>query len=134
MERIEINGEWYVKESTLSTQQHEEEIILDSTHSECLIYESDKYCFEATRIYRDDDVSFYPDISIRFTDKRGGKLNWKEEYWDNEDWMLKVFINHPSTIEEILESVCKEGLKQFQFVLKDLIEKGWLSVEEEPNY
>ncbi len=45
---------------------------LDLTHFEGCVHETDKYCFEVTRIYRDyNRGEFYPDsVSVEFTDKR----------------------------------------------------------------
>jgi hypothetical protein len=68
-DRIQINGEWYVKEST-TYEVHQKE--LDLTYFEGCVYETDKYRFEVTRLYKDYSKNeFYSSsIDIKFTDKR----------------------------------------------------------------
>lgn len=122
MERIQINGEWYVKETSSETVE------LDFTHTESLIYETTKYCFEVSRIYRDDDITFYNGINIEFTDKRYPREEWKTEYWDNDLFIIGVYENDESCIEDALETMDNEGVKTLQQIVKQLIEKEWLTI------
>jgi hypothetical protein len=52
MDRIEMNGVWYVKETP--TQKIE----WDPTCFSGRVYESDLYCFEATQILKDDGTPY----------------------------------------------------------------------------
>ena len=124
MERILINNEWYVKESS---QDPEEDINVDFMFSNSCIVETDNFCFEATRDMKDDNEGFYPDISIDVTIKEGDRKNWKTEYWDNPEWMRRVLTNDKNCLEEFKETV-KEKYDQ-QVLLKllcKLDEIGWL--------
>ena len=125
MERIQINGEWYVKETSSETV---ESVELDFTHTESLIYETTKYCFEVSRIYRDDDITFYDGVNIEFIDKRYPREEWKTEYWDNDSFIIGVYENDESCIEDALETMDNEGVKTLQQIVKQLIEKEWLTI------
>lgn len=123
MERILINNEWYVKESS----QAVEDINVDFMFSNSCIVETDNFCFEATRCMKDGNVEYYPDISIDVTIKEGDRKNWKTEYWDNPEWMRGVLTNDEKCIEELRETVTE---KYDQRVLLKLLckldEIGWL--------
>jgi len=120
-DRIEINGVWYIRED-LSNNQVED---LELSFSLQALYENDKYCWEATRLYKGDDRSgFYEDIDIKFTDKR--EKPFKEEHWDNNAWMKHVMNNDPESMIEAKESMCDDGIKTFQLFLNKLKEEGWL--------
>jgi hypothetical protein len=125
MERIQINGEWYIKETTPEVV---EQVELDFTHTESLIYETTKYCFEVSRIYRDDDITFYDVVNIEFTDKRYPRDEWKTEYWDNELFIIGVYENDEDYIEDALETMDQEGITTLQQIAKQLIEKEWLTI------
>ena len=125
MERIQINGEWYIKETPPESVKPVE---LDFTHTESLIYETTKYCFEVSRIYRDDDITFYDGVNIEFTDKRYPREEWKMEYWDNEFFIIGVYENDESWIVEALELMDQEGITTLQQIVKQLIEKEWLTI------
>jgi hypothetical protein len=129
MERIQINGEWYVKETTPNVECLEKVRDLDPTHIEQLVYETNKYCFVVSRIFKYDDIIFYEGISIEFTDKRSvDRTNWIEEYWDNEFFIIGVYKNDESCIEDALESMDQEGVTTLQQIVKQLIEKEWLTI------
>ena len=127
--RIQINGVWYVKEGQTPTTALSYEIDEDKlTYSESCVYENDKYCFEATRIFQEYDLGkFYGDVlDIEFTDKRGGKGNWITEQWDSIYWLNGVLERNHDSIETLRESMCFEGVETFISFLKILKNKGWL--------
>jgi hypothetical protein len=127
--RIQINGVWYVMEGQTPTTALSYEIDEDKlTYSESCVYENDKYCFEATRIFQEYDLGkFYGDVlDIEFTDKRGGKGNWITEQWDSIYWLNGVLERNPDSIETLRESMCHEGVETFISFLKILKNKGWL--------
>ena len=127
--KIQINGVWYVKEDQTPTTAISYEIDENKlTYSESCVYENDKYCFEATRIFQDYDLSkFYTDIlDIEFTDKRGGKGKWIIEKWDNLLWINGVLERNEHSIESIRKSLCHEGVETLISFLKILKNKGWL--------
>ena len=116
--RIQINGVWYVRED-ISEQKDIEVKYSMSCH-----YENDDYVWEATRLMKDDEISYYPDIDIKFTDKRNKP--WKEEYWDNNTWMVGVINDDPDAMKDARESMCPSGVKTFQLFLNKLKENFWL--------
>ena len=129
--RIEINGVWYVREDAINDSLDildEEE--MDLTWTEECIYENDDYCFVASRIRRDEGEEFYPDIDIKFTDKRyHGKTEFVEEYWDNNSWFRGTLENNPESLEHLREALCDKGVKQFKMFLRKLVEVKWLKMD-----
>ena len=128
--RIEINGVWYVREDTITDPlDHLEAEVIDLTFSEECCYETSKYCFVALRIRRDSGDEFYPDISIKFTDKRSGDRDtWKEEYWDNNNWFKGILEGNPESVKSLNEEmdICSQGKKQLKGFLNRLVEERWL--------
>jgi hypothetical protein len=119
-DRIEINGIWYIRED-LADKQEEVEL----SFSLEAMYENDKYCWEATRLYKENSQThFYDDIDIKFSDKR--EKPWKKEHWDNNSWMKGVMNNDPEAIICAKESMCEDGIKTFKLFLNKLQEEGWL--------
>jgi hypothetical protein len=129
-DRIEINGVWYVREDAITDSlDHLESEEMDLIFSEECCYETDKYCFIASRIRKDED-GFYPDIDIKFTDKRSGSRDtWKEEYWDNNNWFKRILEGDPESVESLDKEteLCKEGKRQFKRFLNRLVEEGWIN-------
>jgi hypothetical protein len=128
--RIEINGVWYVREDVLTDPlDHLEAEEMDLTFSEECCYETDKYCFVASRMRRDGGDEFYPDIAIEFTDKRSGDRDtWKEEYWDNNNWFRGILYGNSDSIESLDKetNLCLQGKRQLKGFLNRLVEEGWL--------
>ena len=119
-DRIEINGVWYVREDLLDKQEK-----VELSFSLEAMYENDKYCWQATRLYKENSQThFYDDIDIKFTDKR--EKPWKEEHWDNNTWMVGVLDNDPESLKDARESMCDDGIKTFKLFLNKLKEEGWL--------
>lgn len=127
MERIEINGEWYVKESSLTKTQPEDSIHIESTLCQHLIFETDECCFDVSRIYRDDEETFYDGVEIKFTDKRpADRDNWKIEHWDNDRWLVNVLNNNEEALLSARESLSERGISELKYVIRQLIERGWI--------
>ena len=128
--RIEINGVWYVREDAINDSLcnlKDEEMNL--TFSEECCYETNKYCFVASRIRKDEGDEFYPGIDITFTDKRSeDRDTWKEEYWDNNDWLKGILKGNSCFLRSLDDEIglCKEGKKQFKGFLNRLVEEGWI--------
>ena len=120
MDRIQINGVWYVRET------QEQEIILDDlTKTLNIIYENGNYSWEATRIYKDDGETFYDTFDVEFTDKT--KTPWHTEYWDNMSFFKGVLENDAHSMILAKETMDNEGIKHFKAFLKYLKEKGWFN-------
>ena len=93
-----------------------QEVSIETIEYDGRVYESDLYCFEVTRLKNDDD------IYIEFTDKR--KKPWKEEYWDNNCWMIGILEDNPESLKEI--DLCEQGMKELKYLFQDLVNIGWL--------
>jgi hypothetical protein len=119
--RIQINGVWYVREDISKEEQEDIEV----TYSMSCHYETKDYFWEATRLLKEDGISYYPDIDIKFTDKRNKP--WKEDHWDGNAWMVAVMNNDPDAMKEARESMCEQGIKEFKLFLNKLEENFWLS-------
>jgi hypothetical protein len=122
--RIQINGTWYVKEDSISqlgTMAPKFDAAL-ATHFEGYVYETDEYCWEATRIYKDGDMGFYEGIDIEFTNKSTKEV----EYWDNESWFKNVFDNRQEAVELACESMNDDGIATFKLFIHFLMCQGWL--------
>ena len=80
------------------------------------VYESHLYRFEVHKL-KDWDS-----IHIKFTDKR--EKPFKEEYWDNTAWMMRVLDDNLESLKEL--PLCKQCIKETKHVLRDLVNIGWL--------
>jgi hypothetical protein len=128
-DRIQINGEWYVREQP--TPATEPEIELDITDNvirfKGMVFESDKYCFEATKLAKTglfEEAEYYISFDVEFTDKR--VKPWKVDEWDNITWMKGILIDNPNSLDDLRESVCPQGEAEFKAFLKILKQEGWL--------
>ena len=120
--RIEIDGVWYTRED--NTTPEVKPRLESSIAFEGLVFESDLYCFEATRL-RDDDGEFYNNqCDIQFTNKKLDIDN--SEHWDNTEWMIEFLNNDPEAIFEASKSLCPRGMEEFRVVLKELAENDWI--------
>lgn len=119
MDRIQINGVWYVRED----QAYQESIQLDPTNYHGCVVENDEFVIKATKLYDEAGDRYYDALDIKFTDKRN-KL-WKEEEWDNNVWFGGVLNNDPESIESI-SYIGPNGVQFLQAFLKHLKKKEWL--------
>jgi hypothetical protein len=125
-DRIQINGVWYKREE--DSVEETESTFWDVTDYIGKVAESKLYVFKAERIYRDGINSELYSVSIEFTDKRftDNRALWKTELWDNPTWMRGVLNNSPDALEDLRDSVCEQGEKEFKEFLRMLQEEGWL--------
>lgn len=123
--RIKIGDVWYVREDAIQgplDHLEDEEIEMDVISFDGRIFETDLYCFEATRLYNDDGIQ-YPGCDIKVTDKR---CSWADIYLDNPAWFIGVLENNPESMDEAHEMFCDRGIAEFRAFVKDLISVGWL--------
>ena len=117
-DRIEINGVWYVKEDSTTDED------LGITEFKGCVYETDEYCWEATKLLKYDD-KYYDEIDIKFTDK--SNKPWFSDHWDSNVWMKGVLRNDPESIKEAKTSMSKKGVADFKRFLRALQNKGWFN-------
>jgi len=127
-ERIQVDGVWYVRET--STPSIVEINPRDVTNALSCTWESDNWCFEAIVILREgakDLTDTYPDPSITITDKRPvNRDDWKEDSSDNPNWFIGVLEGNPESMPEAEEMLDKQGIAEFRGFISYLIEKGWI--------
>lgn len=119
-DRIQIDGVWYVRE-----QQAPKKI--DVTKFKGIVTESDKYCFEATLIEREDGT-YFNDFDVKFTDKRKERTkdgNWKTDDWDNMTFFRGCLKRNPESLGMLKMDVCEQGVEEFIALLNILDEEGW---------
>ena len=121
--RIKIGDVWYVRE-----EQPIEEIEMDITAFDGRVYESDLYCFEATRTLKDDGFAYNDSCYIELTDKR--VKPWKVNSLDNSKWFIGVLENNSESMDEAHEMFCDRGIAEFRAFVRDLISVGWLNGNE----
>jgi hypothetical protein len=117
-DRVKINGVWYVRETKITKEE------LDIIDFIGCVYENDKYCWEATVLYKDDNKTLYDSIDIKFTDKR--TKPFKEDNWDNNTWLLGVLKNDQDSMVDAREAMDEDGIETFQVFLEYLKGKQWL--------
>ena len=121
--RIEVDGVWYVKEDSSKVNERTISKLDDSIPFSGIVFESNLYCFEVTRLEVYDDV-YDKYCTIKFTDKT--LTDWKDEYWDNVDWMNAFLVSEPTAIVEATESLCVQGLVELKEVVTELAKVGWI--------
>lgn len=112
LDRIEINGVWYVREIP------EETIVIDATNYSGCVYEDESFCFDATKLDSDDS------IDIEITDKR--TKPWKTHHYDSLPFLIGILHGDnevKSTNIDILGLKGHNYLKRFLETLKD---KKWI--------
>lgn len=126
MDRVEINGVWYVRENVQVEKQNGFNFIeldLDPTHTEDLIYEDDRYLLEYSII---KNPGIYKMCSLEIQDK----LTEQTEYWDNEEFLLGLSQLNEVSIEGALErgkiDITDELLNIIINLLKDAVKKELL--------
>lgn len=118
--RINIDGVWYVRE------KEKVNIEIYPTFSESCTVETDKYCYEASRLKKDNDT-FYDDISIEVTTKTGIRSEWRSDYWDHTEWLIGVLERNEDSLSEFYKAIPDVNEQAiFYLLLEKLAEIGWL--------
>lgn len=128
-DRINIDGVWYVRETSTSSIQYKDKTLdyTDVVTFEGAIYETDLYCFEATMIKREDGT-LYPDVAMKVTRKDGDRDDWVEESIDNPKWFIALFNGDSENLKEARKMWCIEGISQLRSFLIYLETLGWIDL------
>jgi hypothetical protein len=118
MDRIQINGIWYVPENS------QDVVVIEPDREECYTIENSDFCFKAIRFFDQENNSFFDDIDIHFIDKRYNKPK-DQETWDNNDWMIGVLKGDEASMVE-LPDIGRSGLATLRAFLQYLVDKDWL--------
>lgn len=117
-DRIQIDGVWYVREDNIE----DEPIKLEVVETQGYLVENTNFSYDATRI-ANDKGGFYDGVDIKVTDKR--QKPWKEDHWDNSNWMRGVLEYNPESWKE-LPDLGSEDIKFLMAFLQYLKDKEWL--------
>lgn len=120
MNRIQINGIWYVPEDS------QDVIVIEPDREECYTIENSDFYFKAIRFFDQENNSFFDDIDIHFIDKRHNKTK-DQETWDSNDWMIGVLKGDEASMEE-LPDIGRSGLATLRAFLQYLVDKDWLKI------
>ena len=118
MNRIQINGIWYVPENS------QDVVVIEPDREECYTIENSDFYFKAIRIFDQEENSFFDDIDIHFIDKRPNKPK-QQDTWDNNDWMIGILKNDDASMED-LPDIGRSGLATLRAFLQFLVDKDWL--------
>lgn len=117
-DRIQIDGVWYVREDNIE----DEPIKLEVVETQGYLVENTNFSYDATRI-ANDEGGFYEGVDIQVTDKRSKP--WKEDNWDNNNWMRGVLEYDPVSWKE-LPDLGSEDIKFLMAFLQHLKDKEWI--------
>lgn len=118
MDRIQVNGVWYVKEENQSSFNTE-----NIFYSRVCVYETNEWFIKA-EFYSDDDQleNVFSGCYIEFENKITGLKDDSE----NENWFFGILNNDPESMEEANRIFDADGLELFKSFLNHLININWL--------
>jgi len=133
-DRIQVNGVWYVKETTKPIISDTISMIdideFDVTRSLHRIWEDSEYAFEAKILLAPDGIALedtWGDCWLTITEKVGDTNDsWIEHSIDNPTWMLGVYEGDELSMREAKKMMTPEGIAKFRGFLDLLIKLGWL--------
>lgn len=131
-DRIQVNGVWYVKETTKPTSDLVSITTIDEfdvTRSLRRVWENDDYAFEANILLATDGTELedtWGDCWIVLTIKHTDE----EHSIDNPTWMLGVLDGDSGSMKEANKMMTPEGISLFRGFLLLLIQNGWLKKEK----
>lgn len=133
-DRIQIDGVWYVKETTKPISDLVSVTTIDEfdvTRSLHRIWENSMYAFEAKILVNNETDAIWGDCWLTITEKIGSNDTWIEHSIDNPRWMLGVLDGDELSMREANKMMHPGGIALFRGFLLLLIEQGWLTKSEE---
>lgn len=111
-DRIQVNGIWYVRE---------EERQIEVFEYKCLMYENEKFVFEASI----DEETNRLDL-IEVTNKQ--VKPWKEKTWDSLGFFRGCLERHPDSMLSLRteEGFSDDDFETFIAFLKEIQKRGYL--------
>lgn len=138
-DRIEINGEWYVREHTLICNDVKRVAAVDPSDlvfSKVITYEEGSFCFEACHLtqesgapYGEEIVGPFGGMYVKFIDKRIERRDqWVDYAIDNGHFFTGVLEENPDTISECHKIMNQEQLDSFTALLRYIDESKWAEI------
>lgn len=121
-DRIQINGTWYVKEQPDAVVEERQVEVFEYKG---LVYEDQRFCFEATIDIKDNGILDILDL-IKVTDKR--VKPWKEETWDRLDFFRGCLERKSDSLLSLRgeSGFSDDDVENFIAFLKEIQKRGWL--------
>ena len=117
-DRIQIDGVWYVKE------EEEKKNPVDIYYYYEAVYEDSYYYIVARVSLSAQTLKIHPtSLNFEITDKRQNP--WKEDYWDNIDWLRHLHQREVKQMRGVEEVIGKDGLNIILGMLDELKKKDW---------
>lgn len=119
---IIIDGVVYVR---ADNQNIVPQSVIENVEDMCIqyngiVYEDDIMVLQAERIEDNETI-----CSVEFTDKT--VKPWKEEYLDNENWLIGIVENNPESMDDFKKTFKTEYQQEvFKAFLLKLKAMGWL--------
>ena len=118
-DRIQINGTWYVKEQPDAVVEERQVEVFEY---KCLVYEDQRFCFEATIDIADSGIL----DSIKVIDKR--VKPWKEDTWDSLHFFRGCLERKSDSLLSLRgeSGFSDDDVENFIAFLKEIQKRGWL--------
>ena len=123
-DRIQINGVWYRRDTEDVEPNVQYEIDGDFAEYRGLVWETDEFCFEASRLYKKGSEELHEDFAIEFIDKRVSP--WVTDIWDSMSWFEAMHLGNPDSVKALKKEIGVSGVGQTRSFLNFLARKGWL--------
>jgi hypothetical protein len=127
MERIQINGEWYVRESTIPNQDVDLYEMLEDMgiheYNVCM-YEDDEVYIKCH--YHANPPSIHYTPTIEFLDKKTKGVDGKVDYWDATTWMWGIYNNNPESTLCLKEEGLGKYIPRIRAFIKYMIDNNIL--------
>jgi hypothetical protein len=123
MERININGKWYVEETPNEIND------MDITYTISSLHEDNEILLEAIILLKDNPLNnnrinkYSEDISISVKPKAP---TGPSEYWDNNVWIRKLRSGDKEALKEIENEYTLSQQTTIKAFLRKLEEDGWI--------
>lgn len=118
-DRIQINGTWYVKEQPDPVVKERQVEVFEY---KCLVYEDQRFCFEATIDIADSGIL---DL-IKVTNKQVSL--WEEQTWDRLGFFRVCLDRNPDALSSLKrdDGFSDDDVENFIAFLKEIKKRGWL--------
>ena len=118
-DRIQINGTWYVKEQPDPVVEERQ---IEVFEYKCLVYEDQRFCFEATI----DIVDTGTLDLIKVINK--SVKPWKEDTWDIVFFLHACLERDPDSLATLRgeSGFSDDDVENFIAFLKEIQKRGWL--------
>ena len=118
-DRIQINGTWYVKEQPDPVVEERQVEVFEY---KCLMYEDQRFCFEATIDIKDSGKL---DL-IQVTNKQ--IKPWKKETWDHLGFFRGCLERNSDSLLSLRgdNGFSDDDVENFIAFLKEIKKRGWL--------